>query len=127
MRARDDPLAVARRGAALAKGAAKRALAAGLRPAVAKEAGRQALRKDAKIARRKAMKEGGGVAKAAPGGPGGLFAGDGINGARPGRDAERRSGKPQFDAKAAGAPRPLREGGAKKKSGFKSKKRYKRH
>lgn len=125
-RARDDPMAVARRGAALAKGAAKRALAAGLRPAAAKEAGRQALRKDAKMARRKMMKEGGGVKKADSGGPGGLFAGDGINGARPGRDAPR-SKAPRFDPKVAGAPRPLREGGAPKKSGFKSKKRYKRH
>jgi ATP-dependent RNA helicase DDX27 len=123
-RARDDPLAIARRGAALAKGAAKRALAAGLRPSAAKEAGRQALRKDAKLARRKMMKEGG-PAKAADGGPGGLFAGDGINGSRPGRDAPRSSA-PRIDMKVAGAPRPLRDGGVRKKSGFKSKKRFKR-
>ena len=123
-RARDDPMAIARRGAALAKGAAKRALAAGLRPSAAKEAGKQALRKDAKLARRKMMKEGG-PAKAKDGGPGGLFAGDGINGSHPGRDAPRSSA-PRIDMKTAGAPRPLRDGGVRKRSGFKSKKRFKR-
>ena len=64
--ARDDPMAVARRAAALAKGAAKRALVAGLRPSAAKKAARAVLDKDAKKARRRALRAGdaGGAARA---------------------------------------------------------------
>jgi ATP-dependent RNA helicase DDX27 len=139
--ARDDPAAVARRGAALAKGAARRALAAGMRPAAAKEAARGALRKDAKIARRKAMRADGGARKdAGPEQLGGLFSGDGINGSKPGAggaglgrgggragggSAGKRGAAPAIPD-GAGAPRALRGGGKAHKSGFKSKKRYRR-
>jgi ATP-dependent RNA helicase DDX27 len=131
-----DDAAAARRGAAMAKGAAKRALVAGARPKAAADAAKAALQKDM-LARRKLMRRTeqavGQERPAKSAGPGGLFAGDGINGARPGAgdrgkdDRHLREAKAGLAARlAARAERPQRGGDKVKRSGFKSKARYKR-
>ena len=132
-----DDAAVARRGAATAKAAAKRATALGLRPAQATAAARTAVAKASQLRRRRER------AAASPGGAdrgtGALFTGDGTGGVRGlarsggGAPVRRRASGAEGRTPSAGAGRGASErgaarlGGARKAAGkFKSKARFKR-
>ena len=133
----------ASRGAAVATGAQRRATALGLRPQQAEQAARAAVRQLGKVERRRErMAEQAAGGEAAPAARGaGLFSGDGINGARPGaggageKAAQRERPQSKFlerGAQRTGGRRDesgarATKGAPKKGTGFKSKKRYKRH
>ena len=126
---------VARISASVAKAAARRATALGLRPAQAEAAARAALtkfaRKGAAVRRQRAPAEGG----QAPSEGGGLFSGDGIRSAVPARKTALRTERPRAESKfsargqlrgrqpGGGARPPGRSGGQPKR---KMKARYKR-
>jgi ATP-dependent RNA helicase DDX27 len=128
---------VARISASVAKAAARRATALGLRPAQAEAAARAALtkfaRKGAAVRRQRAPAEGGHAASDGHGG--GLFSGDGIRSTVPARRAAVRTAQPRAESKfsargqmrgrepGGGARPPGRSGGQPKR---KMKARYKR-